>query len=72
MTSFPFLKIAREHNVPYGVVLRIAEALKEGRGPNLDPETGFDFYQHPILVNDVAAAIVDERERRDRVSKEAS
>lgn len=24
-TSFPFLKIAREHNVPYGTVIRIAE-----------------------------------------------
>jgi hypothetical protein len=38
----------------------------------LDPQTGadYDFYQHPILINDIAAAIVAERERRERVNKE--
>jgi hypothetical protein len=71
-TTFPFLKIAREHGVPYGAVIRIAEAmpmLARGRGAFLDDQTGadFDFYRHPVLINDIAAAIVAERERREEM-----
>jgi len=29
VTSFPFLKIAREHDLPYGVVIRCVQALED-------------------------------------------
>lgn len=38
-TSFPFLKIASDHNVPYGKVLRAVDVLEQGRCP--DPDVMF-------------------------------
>jgi hypothetical protein len=70
-TTFPFLKIAREHHVPYGSVVRMSEAIPKmirSVPPHCDltaqEVADYDFYRHPILINDIAHAIADERQRR--------
>ncbi len=71
-SSFPYLAIAREHGIPYGAVIRIAEALPVivvGSYSNLDYQTIADYAQYhtPVLMMEIAGAIVAERERRQRV-----
>lgn len=59
-TSFPFLKIARERGVPYGVIIRFAQAIENlDRWPsnevkNLSFETRME----------VLDAVTEEYERR--------
>jgi hypothetical protein len=55
-TSFPFLKIAREHGVPYGAVIRLAEKCWESPAPTI-------VLYNPILF-DVWDAVRAEQERR--------
>ena len=70
-TSFPFLAIAKAHGIPYGAVIRLAEVMPLlARGTaELDPQTAADFdrYRHPVLIDDICHAIVNERERRKQV-----
>jgi hypothetical protein len=56
-TSFPFLKIARDHGVNYGTVVRLAEECWNS------PEPGIVVY-NPILF-EVWDAVKAEQERRE-------
>jgi hypothetical protein len=56
MTSFPFLKIARDHGVDYSTVIRLAEECWNA------PEPGLVVY-NPIL-NAVWDTVLDEQDRR--------
>jgi hypothetical protein len=62
-TSFPFLKIAREHGVPYERVLKIADQLD-----GLQPWRGRRATPLSIAVAD---AIGDENRRRATVTYRA-
>lgn len=66
MTTFPFLKIAREHDVPYPVVVRLSETLPKMISSNLtDQEVAdMDNYPYPVLFDDIINAVCNERERR--------
>jgi hypothetical protein len=57
MTTFPFLKIARDHGVSYGAVIRLAELCWNSRS---DP--GIVIY-NPVLF-EVWDAVKDEQARR--------
>lgn len=64
-TSFPFLKIARDYAVPYGDVLRRAEARQ--RGWPSPPSC------HSIAVHhEIETAIFIERNRRRLIEQEPS
>jgi hypothetical protein len=63
MTSFPFLKIARDHGVDYGAVIRLAEECWNA------PEPGLVVY-NPIL-NAVWDAVLAEQDRRVMAYKAA-
>jgi hypothetical protein len=72
-TSFPFLKIARDHGVPYDSVLRIADALPLLADTPLGAikqmtEIDLEFYRRPLLINEIVSAIVEERNRREMAS----
>jgi hypothetical protein len=56
-TSFPYLKIAREHGVDYGEVIRFVEAVS--LGPNTDA-----FWTQ--WMADAWLAAIAEHERRSR------
>lgn len=59
-TSFPFLKIARERNIPYGVVIRLVQSLEHVPDtPLQEAEMNWG-----IIWNDVIKAMNAERLRR--------
>lgn len=64
MTSFPYLKIATEHRVPYGDVIRFVQFLDRMRG---FPD---GLRAQPGWQRDVAMAWVAEQERRRQVESE--
>jgi hypothetical protein len=59
-TSFPFLKIARERNISYGVVIRLVQALER------IPDTPMQRTEMnwSIIFEDVRKAMLAERQRR--------
>jgi hypothetical protein len=62
ITSFPFLKIARERNIPYGVVIRCVQALEHVPAPgNSRPVAEMNWN---IIFEDVRKAMLAERQRR--------
>ena len=64
-TSFPFLKIAREHGVPYGSVVRMTEAIpKMIDGVALTDQEFDDTELYQDLINEILNATIDEIERR--------
>jgi len=63
MTSFPFLKIARDHGVDYGEVIRLAQAIDD-YGPDKSWE------KHP-LMRPVRSAFLEECRRREREDGDA-
>lgn len=58
-TSFPYLKIARERRIPYGVVIRLVQEVEDGlfRYPN------YRDVKLPLL-DDVCDAMREEEHRR--------
>lgn len=56
-TSFPFLKIARERNIPYGEVIRMVQEIEEWGMPNA---TCWKLYDLDALCD----AMEEENQRR--------
>lgn len=70
-TSFPFLKIARDHGAPYGDVIRHAEWFDQKREMHL---AGVPMGAPPPLLDEnsvvsvqIILAVLDEHERRAAV-----
>lgn len=63
-TSFPFLKIARERKIPYGVVIRLAQAIETDNWHV--PEVGAVTFEDRTAVLD---ALVLEKSRRNEILK---
>ncbi len=67
-TSFPFLKIANEHGLLYGDVIRHAQWFDQKRAAHLigapisDPPPLFD--ENAVASIEIILAVLDEHERR--------
>jgi hypothetical protein len=66
-TSFPFLKIARERNIPYEVVIRCVQALEDADFKTLlDYEKSIPDLRTRAMIID---AVNNEQHRRQGITK---
>ena len=66
-TSFPFLKIARDHNAPYASVVRMSEAMPRwvDDEPLTDQEAkDFEGFGNKFVIVDILTVGFNEHNRR--------
>ena len=56
-TSFPYLKIARDHRIPYGIIIRLVQEIEDG-------VVRFPKNVHLPLFDIVCDAVKEEEQRR--------
>lgn len=57
--AYPFLRIARKHNVPYADVLQVADSLNRTRRADFRPNISAEIFLEIAIATEIQQAIRD-------------